>query len=182
MATYNFSKLSVLVVEDNKFMRSLLCSILRAFEFGRILTAENGKDAQGLIGFSASAAEFGGGLAIDVVLSDWMMPQLSGLDLLKWIRGHDEETIRFLPFVMVTGYSERDRVEQARDAGVTEFLAKPLSVQEVAAKMLNVIDRPRPFVRCDGYFGPDRRRRSEPFEGSERRSELEEHVSVENEQ
>lgn len=182
MATYNFSKLSVLVIEDNKFMRALLCSILRAFEFGRILTAENGKDAQGLIGFSASAAEFGGGLSIDVVLSDWMMPQMSGLELLRWVRSHEEDTVRFLPFIMVTGYSERDRVEEARDAGVTEFLAKPLSVQEVAAKLLNVIDRPRPFVRCESYFGPDRRRRNEPFDGTDRRSESEENVSIENEQ
>lgn len=182
MATYNFNRLSVLVVEDNKFMRALLCTILRAFEFGRILTAENGRDAQGLIGFSASSAELGGGLAIDIVMSDWMMPQLSGLELLRWVRGHEEESIRFLPFVMVTGYSERERVEEARDAGVTEFLAKPLSVQEVAAKLLNVIDRPRPFVTCDTYFGPDRRRRNEPFDGPDRRARSDEHVSVENEQ
>jgi DNA-binding response OmpR family regulator len=60
---------------------------------------------------------------------------------------------------MVTGHTERQRVEAARDAGVTEFLAKPITSQNILLRIAEIVDRPRPFVRCDGYFGPDRRRR-----------------------
>jgi DNA-binding response OmpR family regulator len=61
----------------------------------------------------------------------------------------------------MTGHSEKSRVVEARDAGVTEFVAKPLTARSVLERLQAVIYRPRPFVRSAGYFGPDRRRRDE---------------------
>jgi DNA-binding response OmpR family regulator len=59
---------------------------------------------------------------------------------------------------MLTGHSEKRRVMTARDAGVTEFLAKPISAKGLYQRILNVVVSPRPFIRTKSYFGPDRRR------------------------
>jgi len=76
-----------------------------------------------------------------------------------------------LPIIMMTGHSEKSRVMEARDAGVTEFVAKPLTAKAVLDRMQAVIYHPRPFVRTATYFGPDRRRREDPaFTGPWRRA------------
>ena len=59
---------------------------------------------------------------------------------------------------MITGHTEKHRVEAARDAGVTEFLAKPITAHNLFSRIAEIVERPRAFVRCDSYFGPDRRR------------------------
>jgi hypothetical protein len=73
---------------------------------------------------------------------------------------------------MLTAHSEKSRVEVARDAGVTEFCTKPVTAAEMVRKVASVIDRPRPFVRSESYFGPDRRRHDDPnYRGPERRAD-----------
>jgi two-component system, chemotaxis family, chemotaxis protein CheY len=72
---------------------------------------------------------------------------------------------------MIKGHSNRDLVNQARDAGVTEFMVKPVTAKSLFDRIVSIIDRPRPFVRTKGFFGPDRRRtRGKPFVGENRRS------------
>jgi len=71
---------------------------------------------------------------------------------------------------MLTGHTERANVREARDAGITEFLAKPISARNIYARILQVVANPRPFVRCKKYVGPCRRRVDLPFEGPERRA------------
>jgi DNA-binding response OmpR family regulator len=72
---------------------------------------------------------------------------------------------------MVTAYSERRRVIDAVNAGVDEFLVKPIRAVDVANRMNAVIERRRSFIEVPGYFGPDRRRRSDPrFKGPWRRA------------
>jgi DNA-binding response OmpR family regulator len=76
----------------------------------------------------------------------------------------------YVPIIMVTGHTERPRVEAARDAGVTDFLAKPITVNNLIARLAEIVERPRPFVKCETYFGPDRRRRKmKDFTGPWRR-------------
>ena len=73
---------------------------------------------------------------------------------------------------MITGHTERHRVEAARDAGVTEFLAKPITAQGLFKRIAEIVERPRAYVRCADYFGPDRRRRAdERYAGPWRRHE-----------
>jgi DNA-binding response OmpR family regulator len=62
---------------------------------------------------------------------------------------------------MVTGYADRVRVLEARDAGVTELIVKPVTANAVLTRLNQVIYKPRPFARTEDYYGPDRRRRSE---------------------
>jgi hypothetical protein len=71
---------------------------------------------------------------------------------------------------MITGYSEKQHVEAARDAGVTEFLAKPVTVKGVGALLNSLLTNPRPFVRTQTFTGPDRRRRKVEVEDDMRGS------------
>ena len=78
-----------------------------------------------------------------------------------------------MPVIMLTACVERSRMERARDAGIAEFCAKPVTATELYRKGVAVIDAPRSFVGMDGYFGPDRRRRpDDDYPGAERREEL----------
>ena len=75
--------------------------------------------------------------------------------------------------VMLTAYAEKSKVEQARDSGVTEFCAKPVTATELYRKVCAVINTPRSFIRTSVYFGPDRRRRKDDnYKGNERREAL----------
>ena len=79
----------------------------------------------------------------------------------------------FVPIVMLTGHTSLERVHQARDAGINEFLAKPVSSKNLLGRLVSVIEHPRPFVRARCYFGPcRRRRRNDEYHGPERRSGL----------
>ncbi len=77
----------------------------------------------------------------------------------------------FVPVIMLTGHTHIDHVRQARDAGVNEFLAKPVSVKAIMTRLISVIEHPRPYVRTKAYFGPCRRRRgADEYRGPERRA------------
>ncbi len=95
----------------------------------------------------------------DIVFTDWEMPLINGIDMAKLMRCSDNSVNPYVPIIMVTVHSERHRVIEARDAGITEFLVKPLSAQVIHQRVLSVIAQPRPFISGRRpIFGPDRRR------------------------
>jgi two-component system, chemotaxis family, chemotaxis protein CheY len=98
----------------------------------------------------------------DFVLTDLSMKPVDGIEFTRRVRLGKDSPNPYLPIIMVTGHTERARVEAARDAGVTEFLAKPITTQSLMLRLVEVVERPRPFIRCKDYFGPDRRRRKAP--------------------
>jgi CheY-like chemotaxis protein len=158
---YKFDRLRVLIVDDNVHMRKMLSAIVRAFGVIAIHEAANG--TQGWEKLRAIQA--------DLVFVDWMMPEMSGLELVKLVRTSPDSPNPFLPVIMVTGHTQLEHVHQARDAGITEFMAKPISAKGVLARLTAVIEHPRSFVRTNGYFGPcRRRRRTEEYHGPERRT------------
>lgn len=167
--SYDLSSLNILLVDDSAFMRELMGTIMNNLGVGQVISVFNGDLA--MTELIATAQDNHHRVRqFDVVISDWAMKPTSGLELLKWIRNHEHVSIRYLPFIMLTAYSTADWVCRARDWGVTEFLTKPVSAQSVAQRLLSVIERPRPFIRCINYFGPDRRRHiSHGFSGPERR-------------
>jgi two-component system, chemotaxis family, chemotaxis protein CheY len=161
MGAYRFERLKVLIVDDNLHMRKMLSAIVRAFGVTTIYEAPNGVQA-----WSKMRT-----LNPDIVFLDWMMPGMSGLELAQLIRTSADCPNPYVAIIMVTGYTQAEHVRQARDAGVTEFLAKPISANSVLARMTAVIENPRSFVRTADYFGPCRRRRNDPdYRGPERRS------------
>ncbi|HJT42812.1 MAG TPA: response regulator [Rhizomicrobium sp.] len=162
MGDYRFDRLKVLVVDDNVHMRKLVTTILQAFGVVQIMEADSGDRAW------ASLRDTNP----DVVVLDWVMEGMSGLDLIRMIRTNPQAPNPFVPVIMLTGHTSLDHVRQARDAGVNEFIVKPVSVKTMMSRLVAVIEQPRPYVRTGGFFGPCRRRRSaDEYHGPERRSE-----------
>ena len=162
-------RLSLLVVEDSSFARYMLSEILRALKVGRIVAAKDGGEAIAMLRESSAAYHAGAALGFDLVLSDYVMSPINGAMLLRWLRQHEESPDRFLPFIMVSGAADSENVREARDLGVSEFLAKPFSVRSVADHLIAVIDNPRFFVYNADYFGPCRRRQRRPWSSVDRR-------------
>jgi two-component system chemotaxis response regulator CheY len=159
MIHIDFSKLRFLIVDDNVHMRRIVRTLLHAFGTRLVHEAEDG--ATGLEAF----AQF----TPDIVLLDWSMPMLDGLKFAQMIRQPGGENC-FVPIIMLTGHSERAQVTAARDAGITEFMVKPISPDALYRRIVNVIANPRPFIKTNTYFGPDRRRNVAPsYKGLERR-------------
>lgn len=154
---------SILVVEDAVFIRSLLVGMLRALGVGSVHVARDGADAAAFL--EERAANLPPGASpVDITLTDLMMPNIDGMTLLRWIRRSPRSSDRFLPVVMLSGAADRRFVEEARDLGVTEFMAKPFTAAGVGDRLMRVLARPRRFVLCNGYFGPDRRRSAKPVQ------------------
>ena len=150
--------LTVLLVEDSQQLRALLVSVLSQLGVGNIVRANDGADAIRQIKAMQTDPGSIGATSIDLVLSDWLMEPIDGATLLRWIRRHKDSPDRFMPFIMVSAYSDWDRVQTARNLGVNEFLAKPFSVASVFEHINAVIQDTRSFVRTDSFFGPDRRK------------------------
>jgi DNA-binding response OmpR family regulator len=162
MSGYKFDRLKILVVDDNVHMRKLVTTILQAFGVNQVQEAESGKRAWALL------REFNP----DVVVLDWVMEDMSGVELVQMLRTDAQTPNPFVPVIMLTGHTSLDHVMQARDAGANEFIAKPVSVKTMMSRLVAVIESPRPYVRTAGYFGPCRRRRgAEEYRGPERRAE-----------
>lgn len=161
MSGYRFDRLKILVVDDNPHMRKLVIAILQAFGVAENLEAPSGEKAWAMLRETNP----------DIIVLDWVMDGMSGIDLVRMIRTDPASANPFVPVIMLTGYTQADRVERARDAGINEFLAKPVSPKALMSRLVSVIEQPRPFVRTGGYFGPCRRRRgTEIYAGPERRS------------
>jgi len=161
MSGYRFDRVRVLVVDDNAHMRKLVTTILQAFGVLQISEAESGERAWTVLRETNP----------DVIVLDWVMEGMSGLELIQMIRTNSQVPNPFVPVIMLTGHTSLDHVRQARDAGVNEFIAKPVSVKTMMSRLVAVIEHPRPYVRTGVYFGPCRRRRMEDFNGPERRTE-----------
>jgi CheY-like chemotaxis protein len=141
-------------------MRKLVTTILQAFGVNQIQEADSGERAWTVL------REFNP----DVCVVDWMMEGMSGLEFTAMVRSNPQSPNPFVPVIILTGHTHIDQVRQARDAGVNEFIAKPVSVKTMMQRLVSVIENPRPYVRTKVYFGPCRRRRgAEKYRGPERR-------------
>lgn len=169
MSGIDLSRISVLVVEDSPFIRSLLVNSIRILGVQSVKSVDDGGEAIEFLKLVENNPMKAGMMSVDIIVSDWEMSPINGLMLLRWIRRHKDSKDRFKPFVMITGYSEPDRVQQAREMGVTEFMSKPFSVNALANKMKSIIFKQRQYVHTNSYFGPDRRRQDTPISGDDRR-------------
>lgn len=176
MTIYNLEVLNLALIEDNGYVRHTLEDALRSFRIRRITSAANGAEA---IEYLKSLQEPDrAGQIPDLVIADLFMTPVNGLLLLRWLRTAKESPNRFIPFLMLSGAADRDYVHAARDAGATEFLAKPFSAGSVYRHLLEIIDFPRQFVMSRSYFGPDRRRRMMGFGGPDQRKTQEADITV----
>ena len=121
--------MKVLVVDDFATMRRIIKNVLRQIGFTQILEADDGTTALGLLKENK----------VDLIISDWNMPQMNGLDLLKAVR--KEEPTKVIPFVMVTAEAQKDNVLQAVQAGVSNYIVKPFTADAVKEKLNQIFEK-----------------------------------------
>ncbi|MDP6517013.1 MAG: response regulator [Alphaproteobacteria bacterium] len=148
-----------MVVDDNRHMLNLIEEILRGLNIRNVSSKLGAAEAFKEMQISA----------VDIVICDQMMEPLSGIEFTQLLRTSKDSPDRFVPVIMVTGNSDFGTVRAAREAGVTEFMVKPVSAKGLYARILEVINNPRPFLRTKSFFGPDRRRRVIQFDGGDKR-------------
>jgi CheY-like chemotaxis protein len=139
--------LKVLVVDDNAHVRAIARGILKSAGVGEIREAPNGRQALDVL------KEW----EADLVIIDFQMSPVDGLELTRRIRDPKGSPNPFMPIVMMTSYADRRLVIEARDAGVSEFLVKPVTAKGLLDRVEAAVFKPRPFVETDDYFGPTRR-------------------------
>ena len=168
---YDLSNFTILLVEDSSYMLSLTTEMLKLFGVGDILRCRDATEAIDLLSITHARKSSRYIDKIDIVLTDWLMPDGSGEELITWIRNHEADDVRFLPIIVVSGYTTEKLTYKTRDMGVNEVLVKPISGKLLASRICSVIDNPRPFVQTKDYFGPDRRRQDLAYRGGDRRTQ-----------
>lgn len=141
--------LNILLVDDNQHMRSIAGAVLHSADIQKVYEASDG----------AAALELLRHHPIDIALVDYNMFPMNGVEFTRLVRNSPDSPNVYLPIIMMSGHAERHRIYAARDAGVTEFLVKPITAKAILDRINAVIFKPRPFVKTNSYFGPCRRRR-----------------------
>ena len=158
---YNFKDVTILIVEDMLPLLTLTKSLAQIFGFRNIFGAKNGIEAYKIYKK----------VEPDLIITDWLMADMDGLELIHKIRNDEDSFNPYIPIILMTGYTDKNRVELARDNGMTEYLAKPYTADDLYNKIVQTIEKPRKFVKCDMFMGPDRRRRETPYLGPIRRND-----------
>lgn len=122
-----YKDMTVLVVDDFSTMRRIVRNILRELEFKEILEADDG----------SSAVEILKTQKVDLIVSDWNMPKMTGLDLLKFVRSN--EPTKDLPFLMVTAEAQKENIVEAVKARVSNYIIKPFTAVTLSEKLAKIL-------------------------------------------
>jgi two-component system chemotaxis response regulator CheY len=139
-----FAATKVLVVDDEHYMRKVVRTLLMSVGVRTIYEAADGPAGLELIRT----------MVPDVVVLDWEMPGLDGAGFVRMVRSPDTFPLPDVPIIMLTGHGERSRVVEAVQIGVHEFLLKPVSSKALQDRLVAVLAKPRPLVKCGDYYGP----------------------------
>jgi len=139
--------IKVLVVDDEFYSRKVIRALLMAIGVTNIFDADSGA-----LGLEAIRA-----VVPDVVLVDWEMPNMDGAAFAKLVRQPGAFRHPNVPMIMLTGHSERWRVEEAMRLGVNEYLLKPVSGKLLCDRLIATLNNPRPIVKVGRYYGPEPR-------------------------
>lgn len=160
MSGNGLGALSVLVIDDSDLMVRLISTVLNGLGI-----TKRDRAYDGIEGWEKAIKT-----KPDLIIMDLSMPKCTGLMLTKRLRDPKQSPIPLVPIIMVSGHTEAVHVHDARDAGITEFLAKPITAERLYKRIVNVVNNPRAFVSASDFLGPDRRRRDGGApEGDDRR-------------
>lgn len=149
----NLKGVSTLLIDSEQFTRGLIARMLRGFGMDPAKQFENGETAKGYLKHNCP----------DLVLVEAVLPDMPSADLINWIRKQDKGPTRFVPIIVLTGYTQLRTVAAARDAGANNVVKKPVSPQSLFDRITWVARVARPFIEAGDYVGPDRRfRQIEP--------------------
>ncbi|MFQ5763781.1 MAG: two-component system response regulator [Rhodospirillales bacterium] len=161
MSALTVQDLKVLIVDDDRSMRTLIRNVLMQLGVQDVSDVPDG----------AQALEDIRAFRPNLILCDMKMEPVGGIEFVRQLRADKDSVFRFVPIIMITAYADLNTVAEARDAGVTEFMAKPLSAAALEKRINRVLKNSRPFVEAPDFAGPDRRRnQDETFGGAERRA------------
>jgi two-component system chemotaxis response regulator CheY len=121
--------MKILIVDDFATMRRIMKNILKQIGFSNIIEADDG----------TTALEELKKTSVDLIISDWNMPKMTGLDLLKQVRGMDE--FKDVPFLMVTAEAQKQNVIDAVQAGVTNYVVKPFTAEAISEKLEKIFGK-----------------------------------------
>lgn len=141
-------QLTVLVVDDNQFMRKLVRGLLLNIGVNSVLEAGDGLEALEEIRNSRP----------DLVVLDWEMPLLNGPEMARIVRSPGAFPTPDIPIIMLTAYGERRRILEAAQIGINEFLCKPVSAKSLYDRIVSILVKPRAMVHLGDYYGPEPRR------------------------
>lgn len=152
----------ILLAEDESDLSHLVKQVLQSLGFRNVTVTQNGRVALE----KALEKNF------KIIITDWEMKPMSGLEFVKYLRTLVPAPNRYAPVLMFTGRTSFEDVKAARDVGINEFLAKPFTAAELSKRLLSSIQHPRQFITAEDYAGPDRRRRAgSPPDGKMKRFE-----------
>lgn len=123
----NFN-ITILVVDDFESMRRIVKGTLKSIGFNNFIEAGDG----------AAALKKLEKQKVDLIISDWIMPNMNGLDFLKAVRASDK--FKNTPFIMVTAEGQKGNVLEAINAGVSNYIVKPFTPETLSAKLKKVLD------------------------------------------
>src|SRR5690606_26719226 len=156
----DFKRMKVLIVDPNAYMRGVVADSLRRLTVSNISAAAS----------SVEAFHVGRMFKPDIVFVDWDAGRMSGLEFTREVRRNTTGIARETPIILLAGAIDHDQLMSARQAGINEFLLKPVSAQGVLSRAEEVVLRPRKFIDSRNYVGPCRRRKEDPgFAGPWRR-------------
>lgn len=121
------TNMPILLVDDFATMRRIIKNILRQLHFTNIIEADDGTTAWELLQKQK----------IDFIISDWNMPQMTGLELLRKVRG--DERFKALPFLMVTAEAQQENILEAAQAGVSNYVIKPFTPDVLEQKIKKIL-------------------------------------------
>ena len=160
---YDLSNIEVLIVDHNQHMLGIIRTVLVELGVHRVRETAKPESAYALFRDHVP----------DIIFSDWI-PGSEEMTFLNLVRTSKDSPNPFVPIIVITAYSEQANVLAARDLGMTDFIAAPVSAKTIYEHLCNVIQDKRPFIKEEHYFGPDRRRHvDEAYNGPERRSKVE---------
>jgi len=140
-------EISVLLVDDNHYMRKIVRTLLTNIGVRKIYEA-----ADGIAGLEAIRT-----VLPDVVILDWELPVLNGAECVRIVRSPGAFPMPDVPIIMLSSHGERWRVVEAMRIGVNEYLRKPVSAQMLLDRLMLILARPRPVVQIGDYYGPEPR-------------------------
>ena len=118
----------ILIVDDMKTIRALLRASLQTLGFKDIVDFTEGQSAWASLEVDAQSNR-----PIELIISDWMMPKMSGMELLQKVRGH--VTMKGVPFIILSAESEINQIKEAIAAGVSNYITKPFTTNTIQAKL-----------------------------------------------
>lgn len=148
--TYQFQNISILVVDSQPAIVDLMAGVLQMLGIQKIISRTDGQNA--LTAFERFMP--------DLLIIDWDLNNIDGIDFTKTIRKSSKNP--YIPIIFMTAFSSEKRVVEARDSGITEFLKKPFTTDDLYKRIETIIEKPRPFIKAPEFFGPDRRRSRNP--------------------